>query len=180
MQLRAYGCRGISEQPVDIDIGIVKKSELALYGSHDAIGDKLNWVKENLGEDKYDQTIANIVMAKQVLKQGQAYKKVEHGGIGGIGVENWILLHGGNIEEAFRSFRQAAVSGDKYLPLHEFKSKYRVLDAGINVQKLIHENYIDKLTESGYQNMLKTIDDFFKGRSEEVLTEEREEGSISV
>ena len=159
-QLRAYGCTGISDTPIDIDVGIVKKSELAVYGSHDAVSDKLESIRKNNGQEVYEQTVANIVLTKQVLKDGQAYKKIEHGGMGGIGVENWVLLHGGNMVEAFNSFKSAAFVDDRRLPLDDFKKRYKVLDAGVNVQKLSHDNYIEKLTEQGYQAMLDTIDGY--------------------
>jgi len=105
--------------------------------------------------------VASIILAKQILKKGKAYKKQEHGGMGGIGVENWVLLYGGNLVQAFESFRQAAYEGDQRLPFHEFQKKYKVLDAGVNVQKLRHDNYItNNLTDDGYQAMLDTIEKY--------------------
>ena len=163
-QLRAKGVTAIGdwhpEKPIDIDIGFAKKSDLSVYGSHDAVRDKLNFIKQNGGEEVYEQAVANIVLTKQILKDGHAYKKLEHGGIGGIGVENWILANGGNMEEAFRSFRDAAYENGARLPFEEFKKRYRILDAGVNVKYLSHDNFINILKPEGYEAMLNTIDGY--------------------
>ncbi|MBI5134745.1 hypothetical protein HZA86_00710 [Candidatus Uhrbacteria bacterium] len=157
-QLRAIGAAGLS-QTADIDIGFVKKSELMVYGSHNAVSDKLEWIREHHGQEQYEDTIANIVVAKKILKGGEAYKKMEHGGIGGIGVENWILSHGGNVKDAFQSFYDAAyVNGGGRISLESFKGKYRVLDAGTNVKKGFHDDFIYNLSDAGYHKMLDTIE----------------------
>jgi hypothetical protein len=166
-QIRAMGVTefgGVKfEKPLDIDIGFAKKSDLSVYASHDAIRDKLNFLRNEDGEDAYRQAIANVVLTKQVLKEGHAYKKREHGGIGGIGVENWILSNGGNMEAAFKDFRDAAYDNGTRLPLEEFKKRYKILDAGVNIKYLKHDNFIDILKPDGYEAMLNTIDDYFAG-----------------
>ncbi len=161
-QLRAKGVRSMGgekfEKPIDIDIGFAKKSDLSVFGPHDAIQEKLDWIKKNVGEDAYKQAIANIIVAKKVLKEGSAYKRVEHGGFGGIGVENWILANNGNVLEAFRAFRDAAYENDNRVPFDEFKKKYKILDAGMNLKHLDHDNYIEKMRPEGYEAMLNAIE----------------------
>ena len=160
-QFRAKGVSEIGgvvlEKPIDIDIGFSSKNELAVYGSHDAIRDKLSWVRENLGTETERQVVANILAAKKILKEGNAYKKQENGGFGGIGTENWILAHGGSISEAFRSFRDAATEEGRTISLEDFKEKYHVFDAGINVKTSRRDDFIRKLKEEGYRAMLATI-----------------------
>lgn len=158
-QLRAIGAK-IGEATLDIDIGFSKKSDLAQYGSHDAVEDKLNWIKENLGEKQYEDVLANIVLTKQILNAGGAYKRVEHGGFGGIGVENWILANKGNMVEAFQSFWSAAHARGEVRAFDEFKQGYKILNAGMNVKRLFHDNYIENMTEVGYKAMLKTIESY--------------------
>jgi hypothetical protein len=56
--------------------------------------------------------LANIVYAKKVLKAGSAYKPSRsdksQGGLGGVGIENWILQYGGSFIDAAQSFVDAA------------------------------------------------------------------------
>lgn len=166
-QIRAFGCQSFGEKTMDIDVGFVKKSELVYFGSHEAVAERLNWIKNNIGDNAYEQTLANVILAKQILKEGKAYKKVEHGGMGGIGVENWVLANGGNMLRAFESFRDTAYKKGKLVPLDEFKKQYKIIDPGANVQKFGHDNYVDYLTENGYKAMAKTIEDYF-GKAQEM------------
>ncbi len=147
---------------VDIDIAFVSKSELAVYGSHDAVKEKLDWINQHHGADAWKDVVANIVVAKDVLKKAEAYKKFEHGGMGGIGVENWILAHGGNFERAAQAFWRAAhnESGGLFT-LSDFQDHYQVIDPGVNVKFQAHDNFIRILKEQGYQNMLKVIGEYF-------------------
>lgn len=161
-QLRFEGAHvdGVS---VDIDIAFVRKTELSVYGSHDAVKEKLDWIEKNKGANAWKDVVANILVAKQVLKKSDAYKKYEHGGMGGIGVENWILAHGGNFDHAAKAFWQAAhdESGN-VRALEEFHQQYQVIDPGINVKFQEHDNFIRMLKEQGYQNMLKALSEYFE------------------
>jgi len=163
-QLRVKGVTSIGgkqlEQPLDIDIGFAKKSDLSVYGSHDAIRDKLNYIKNHHGKDAYEQAIANIILTKQILKEGHAYNKKEDGGFGGVGVENWILANGGNMEEAFKSFKDAAYEKGQRLPYEKFKEKYKILDPGTNIKSNGHDNFIDVLKPTGYEAMLGIIENY--------------------
>lgn len=163
-QLRFFGAKNIAETPVDIDIAFVKKSELVVYGSHDAVKDKLEWVKKEKGEEIFSEVVANIILTKKLLKDGEAYKKGDHeggqGGLGGIGVENWILANNGNMMEAFKSFQAAAYEGGGKLPLDDFKKKYKLIDPGINLKFLQHDNFIQLLTNDGYNRMLGVVDGY--------------------
>lgn len=164
-QLRLTGVTSIGEirleKPLDIDIGFASKSDLSVYGSHDAIRDKLNYIKNNNGQEAYDQVIANIILTKQVLKEGHAYKKQEHGGFGGIGVENWILANNGNMETAFKNFKDAAYENGQRLSYSQFQEKYKILDPGINIKFNGHDNFVSILKPEGYTAMLDTIDSYF-------------------
>lgn len=160
-QLRFEGAR-IGEVVLDIDIAFVRKSELSVYGSHDAIKEKLTWIQKHLGNEAQDDIVANIIVAKEVLKRADAYKKLEHGGIGGIGVENWLLAHGGNFEQAARAFWKAAHDeSGKLRSLANFQDHYQIIDPGVNVKFQSHDNFIHILKEQGYQNMLVAIGKYF-------------------
>ncbi len=159
-QLRFFGATGIGVKPVDIDIAFVRKSSLSVYGSHDAVRDKLDNIKENFGEDEYKSVLANIITAKEMLKKANAYKKGEQadGGLGGIGVENWVLAHGGNLARACKAFKKAAYDGILRVSLSDFKKRYEINDPGVNAKFLKHDNYVQLLTEQGYTRMLDAIE----------------------
>lgn len=163
IQLRAQGAMGIVEGHIlDVDVGIGKKSTIRPFASHDAITEKLRWIREHFGEDKYYQVIGNIVLAKQILKEGHAYKKLEDGGFGGIGTETWILSNGGNIVEAMRSFWQTAHENGTTLTFEQFKTRYKILDAGINLKNGYHDNFVYTMNETGYNTLLQIAANFLQ------------------
>lgn len=163
-QLRFFGSNVFSQQGLDIDIGFVKKSDLNVYASHDALADKLNNLLEKRGQKDYDEAVANILLAKKWLKEGGAYKKGNHGdgGLGGVGVENLILAYNGNIKQAFRAFYEAAKNSDGSIKSFEqFKTGFKILDAGLNLRYNTHDNFVLNMNEAGYQKMIAIIKDHF-------------------
>jgi len=151
-QLRTFGSKIAGAEPMDIDVGFVKKSELVYFGSHDAVQEKLDWIKDNIGESAALEVVANIVLTKNILKENKAYKKEGEGGMGGIGVENWILDNNGNMLNAFESFIDSAYDEQgRLLSLQKFKEAYKIIDPGMNVQKFQHDNFVENLKENGYK-----------------------------
>lgn len=152
----------IDDQLLDVDIGLTKKSELTIYGSHDAISEKLQAIEREYGHDTYLEVVANIILAKEILTEAKAYKKGggAEGGLGGIGIENWILANQGNMIEAFRMFWQTAHQESNLRDLTDFKARYHIIDAGYNIKLGRHEHYIRLLSQSGYRNMLQAIENF--------------------
>lgn len=121
-------------ETVDIDVTTAKKSLKLSYSSDMCVRERLNNIKEN-NPDEYNYVQANIIMAKKILKSKGIYKKAgsngasEHGGFGGIGVENWILQNGGSFEQAIDTYLEAANKSESY---DEFKKKYPIFDFGFN------------------------------------------------
>ncbi|MBU1124174.1 hypothetical protein KJ652_06355 [Patescibacteria group bacterium] len=147
----------------DVDIAILPNSQIDYFITHQAVEVKLGYIREHYGEQAYQHTVANVLLAKKVLKLGNAYKKVEHGGWGGVGVENWILMNGGNFLEACRTFSDAAHdTNGNVIPLDEFKKQYVVLNPGVNFRDLQHDNYTRYLTPEGYRAMLQAIDGYLR------------------
>lgn len=158
VQFRAIGITKMGTKeflsPVDLDIGFGKKADDQVFGSHSAVAEKLDSVEETHGEDTKKEVIANIILAKKMLSDAGCYKKLD-GGIGGIGVENWILKHGGSLKDACLAFSKAARPGGSFLaPLSDMKKTYSVYDAGTNIRDGGHEDFMDKLNETSYRNML--------------------------
>lgn len=106
------------------------------------------------------------MVAKQILKEAGAYKKGTHGqgGLGGVGVENWILQNNGSLEAAAREFLESA----KGRNFDEFKDVYRIYDFGQNHvaiergQGIAYNEFVyDNMTPEGYEAMRsKLIEEF--------------------
>lgn len=160
-QVRLTGVSGVSPEPIDLDIGINTTASTLIFTSHEAIEQKLDAIRLSYGEDTYQEVIANILLAKKILKENHAYKKGDNqdGGFGGIGTENWILSNNGSIKKAFETFWQAAHDNGRELTLDEFRKRYFILDSGENLRETgrSHDNFVFALQEKGYKAMLKAI-----------------------
>ncbi len=136
-------------QVVDIDITYARKDLALEYSSDMSIKDRLNSIKQNNPED-YNYVRANIIMAKNILKQIGVYKKrgsdgaTEHGGFGGIGVENWILQNGGSFITAIDTYLEATKDENgENLSYFEFIERYPIYDFGNNHRegRLLHDRF---------------------------------------
>lgn len=159
---------------VDIDITFVEKSDNISYSTDQALKERLETIKEQ-SEEKYNYVIANILQAKQVLKEAGVYKpnrgETPQGGLGGVGIENWILQHGGSFIDAAQSFVETAENKS----FQEFKKHYQVWDFGENhladkKGNYKHDNFIENnMTEEGYQKMVPVLKEYLN-----TLTKENE------
>jgi hypothetical protein len=148
---------------IEIDVSFIKKSEIQYFESHDASQERLANIKTKQSEEALNVVLANIVLAKKILSSAGCYKKLD-GGIGGIGVETWILQHGGSFWEAGQKFLELAK--DKYgqpIPLSQFQTEYQIIDPGQNAKDGMHDNFIDKLKEKAYLKMFSALDQYFYG-----------------
>lgn len=151
------------EEPIDIDISFIQKTDKMDYSSDESLRDRLRSIKKQHPED-YDFVLANIINAKEVLKEGEVYKK-QQGGIGGIGIENWILQHGGSFQEAATSFLETAQGKT----LSEFQTAYPIWDFGENHYAdekgfYKYDNFISNLTEEGYTKMQQQLSNYLEKR----------------
>ena len=147
--------------PLDIDVSFMPKSEEVQYSTDMAIKDRLNGIKENDPEG-YKRVIANIVLAKEMLKKEGIYKKrtsegaTMYGGFGGSGVENWILQNGGSFVKAMQTFLEAA---DRAKSFEEFEEIYPIFDFGQNHMSrgYSHDSFVRGISSSGYSKMQETF-----------------------
>lgn len=152
---------------VDIDISFVNKTASTTYSTDMALKERLEQIKKQ-DPRAYKYVVANIVFAKQVLKKAEAYKPnrgdMPQGGLGGVGIENWILQHGGSFVDAAKSFLEAAEGRD----FKEFKKVYRVWDFGENhlaERKGVypHDNFVaENMSEKGYEKMKQALLEYMK------------------
>lgn len=152
---------------VDIDITFTTKTDSVLYSTDMALQDRLETIK-NQDEEKYNYVVANILQAKQVLKAANAYKPNRgdnpEGGLGGVGIENWILQHGGSFYDAAKSFI-AAANGKSF---EDFLHTYEIWDFGDNHLaekrgKYPHDEFIaNNMSREGFIKMTNALKEYIK------------------
>ena len=162
LRLKQVSIDGLAE-PVDIDITFAQKTNKVQYPTDAALADRLNNIK-NQSETKYQQVLANIIYAKQFLKAAGAYKPRRSpeaegvGGLGGVGIENWVLQHGGSFRQAARDFLAVA---DNYSSFEDFRTYYPVWDYGENhkgIRSKPHDNFVaDNMNQEGYDRMKQAL-----------------------
>ena len=159
------------KKAVDIDVTFTQKTNKTTYSTDMALEERLNNIKEN-NSDKYEDVIANIVLAKYVLKKSNCYKPdrsdSNQGGIGGVGVENWILQNGGSFKNSCLEFLSAATIDGQMVPFNEFKQKYFIWDLGENREnrnEYPFDNFINNMNESGYKKMYNALSTYVKNLS---------------
>lgn len=159
------------EKTIDIDVTFTQKTNKTTYSTDMALEERLNNIKEN-NSDKYEDVIANIVLAKYVLKKSNCYKPdrsdSNQGGIGGVGAENWILQNGGSFKNSCLEFLSAATIDGQMVPFNEFKQKYFIWDLGENREnrnEYPFDNFINNMNESGYKKMYNALSTYVKNLS---------------
>ncbi len=154
------------EMPLDIDITFMQKTEDVTYSTDMAVKDRLQAIKE-CDPEGYKRVIANIVLAKEMLKKEGIYKKKSSdgatidGGFGGVGVENWILQNGGSFVKAMETFLEASERASNF---NEFMEIYPIFDFGQNhmAKDYQHDSFIRGLSEPGYRKMQSKFKEFIK------------------
>ena len=162
LRLKQVSIDGLAE-PVDIDITFAQKTNKVQYPTDAALADRLDNIK-NQSETKYQQVLANIIYAKQFLKAAGAYKPRRSpeakgiGGLGGVGIENWVLQHGGSFKQAARDFLSVADSCSSF---EDFCTHYPVWDYGENhkgIKSKPHDNFVaDNMNPEGYERMKEAL-----------------------
>ncbi len=162
LRLKQVSINGLAE-PVDIDITFAQKTNKVQYPTDAALADRLTNIK-NQSETKYQQVLANIIYAKQFLKAAGAYKPRRSpeakgvGGLGGVGIENWVLQHGGSFKQAARDFLAVADSCSSF---EDFCAHYPVWDYGENhkgIRSKPHDNFVaDNMNPEGYERMKEAL-----------------------
>ena len=151
------------EVPVDIDITFTQKTNKTNYSTEMALNERLTSILKD-SEEKYALVAANIITAKKVLKAAGCYKpnrgEVPQGGLGGVGIENWILVNGGSFEQAARSFLEAA-EGKTF---EEFRTSYGVYDFGQNHMArgaMPYDNFVTRnMSAEGFEKMKAALKEY--------------------
>ena len=164
---RLKGVQIDSDINVDIDITFTEKTDKISYSTDMALQDRLATIQK-ANPEKYKYVVANILLAKQVLKQAEVYKpnrgEIPQGGLGGVGIENWILQNGGSFIDAATSFIRAS-NGKSF---KEFKANYQIWDFGDNHLaerrgQYSHDNFVaNNMSEAGYNKMVQVLKEYMK------------------
>lgn len=171
---------------VDIDLSFTKRTDEIEYTTEECIKDRLETIRKNNPED-YKCVVANILLAKTVLKSAGAYKKKSspepqngqedtRGGLGAVGIENWILQNGGSFEKAARDFLEVA---RECFGLSDFQQNYAIWDFGENYMAgdhYSHDNFVYNMNDNGYSNMVNALEDYIRTIENERKVESEKKG----
>ena len=168
----------IESDIMDIDISFEGKTDKITYSSDMAIKDRLQTMEKS-SKEKTLLAKANIITAKKILKKAGVYKPINseerEGGLGGIGIENWILSHGGSLIDASISFISAyeeaynnsETKSDKDI-FERFNTIYKIWNFGenyfsLNSEKALHNEFINEnLSPHGLKKMQETLKHYLK------------------
>lgn len=155
---------------IDIDISFMTQKKTYL-STEKSILEKLTSMKEQ-DYEKYKLVLANIMFAKDFLKGYGVYKPARAlpeyaksiGGLGGIGIENWLLQNGGSFIDAAKEFTAMAQNKD----FLTFISTYPIMDFGqnhvfVSQDKFPYDNFVPKnMGPNGYKIMNNILITFLK------------------
>lgn len=99
-----------------------------------------------------------------LLNQSHGHEDTR-GGLGAVGIENWILQNGGSFETAAKSFLDVAERCDN---LQEFQSQYAIWDFGENYmagENYSHDNFVYNMSPDGYEKMKSALKNYVKAIS---------------
>lgn len=159
-------------QKQDVEISICPRTDKVDFSTDVSLSSKLDAIKEQYPE-KYVDVLSNIVFAKEFFKNDtvNAYKSLKsdstQGGLGGIGIENWILQNGGSFVDAAKDFVETA---DKAKSFEEFKRMYQVYDFGSNHYSdkkgiYAHDNFVgdeNKMGKEGYERIHQALKEYLE------------------
>ena len=163
----------INDNEYQIDLSFTRKTDKVSYSTEMCIQDRLDTIRKEHG-DKFKLVLSNIIFAKKYFKEHECYKKCSYGqgGLGGVGVENWILQNGGSFYDAALDFLSNAYDKEgNLLDFETFKRKYFVWDFGENFYTdrnntnksrnySLHDNFINNMTAEGYYKMCNSLEIF--------------------
>ena len=145
------------DSKVDIDITFGVRTDKIELSTDEALKSYFEGIKKD-NPDYYNLIIENILKAKMLLKENGIYKKLDNG-LGGVGIENWIIQNGGSFEEACRTFLEKATEAQDF---KEFKELYQIWDFGEDHSEGVkvgfnYDNFIEHLNPESYQKMVEVL-----------------------
>lgn len=157
---------------VDIDLSFTVKTDKITYSTDECLKDRLKTI-EKQDKEKYKQVVSNIILAKQIIKKAECYKPSRsdknQGGLGGSGIETWILQNGGSFKDAAQDFLKTANNCDTF---EEFKKQYFIWDFGENhfaerKGEYPHDNFVENMNPTGYEKMKECLKQYLQNYNQE-------------
>ena len=152
---------------IKLDVTIIQKNDKLEYSTEMALNDYLTTIGNN-NQNTRDVITANVILAKLLFKNADCYKNCRkdsnQGGLGGVGVENWIIQNGGTLESAAKSFLEVAEGKD----FAEFKKVYHVHDYGKNhmykdKNLYPYDDFIyNNMNATGYEKMKNVLNKYLQ------------------
>lgn len=166
------------EEKIDLDFSLTPQMDKYL-STEDALSQRLDNMKEQ-DYERYRLVVANIMYAKDMLKKAGSYKPARgilegdraNGGLGGVGIENWILQNGGSLIDASKDFLSVA-EGRDFL---EFEQKYFLMDFGCNhvgksKNEWPYDNFVvNNMRYLGYERMKNVLIEFLNKQPKETIS----------
>ena len=157
---------------LEIEISFCPRTDKVEFSTDVSLSSKLDAIREQY-PDSYEDVLANIVFAKEFFKSESinAYKSLKsdstQGGLGGIGIENWILQHGGSFVDAAMDFVEKAERAGSFA---NFKAIYQVYDFGDNHYSdksnvYPHDNFVGddyKMGEAAFNRIVNGLKEYLK------------------
>lgn len=158
----------LGKQEIKVDFTFLGKTNNIEYSTEMCINDRLETIKR-IDPNKYRMVVANIMLAKKVLGDTSvsAYSKKD-GGLGGVGIENWILQNGGSFYTASKRFLEIAKEcNGEY---DDFKKQFSIWDFGKNhyayedgKSKFPHDDFVySNLKKTAFEKMVKCLEEYIK------------------
>ena len=159
------------DKPIDLDFSLTPQKKKYL-STEDALSERLDNMRQ-IDEEKYRLVVANIMYAKDMLKNSGSYKPARgilngqdrsNGGLGGVGIENWIIQNGGSLMDATEDFLYHAEGKD----FKAFEMEYVIQDFGqdhvaTSKNTFPFDNFVMKnMRYKGFDTMKKTLKEFKK------------------
>lgn len=168
---------GLHER-IDLDFSLTPQKHKYL-STEDALSQRLDNMKEQ-DYERYRMVLANIMFAKDMLKRCGSYKPARsildgdraNGGLGGVGIENWILQNGGSLLDASVDFMSVA-EGRDFL---EFEKKYFLMDFGCNhvgksKDEWPYDNFVvNNMRYFGYEKMKAALVAFLNKQKKHIVS----------
>lgn len=186
-----YRSRNIKDVEIDVDdykakvdLSFLGKTNKVEYSTEMCLADRLESLKK-ADPDKNRFVLANIMLAKKVLGENDAYKKRD-GGLGGVGVENWILQNGGSFYEASNNFLKIAKNcGGDY---EKFKKQFAIWDFGKNhysyegeKNQYPHDDFVfSNLKADKFKKMVEVLDEYNKTHKFEEFSDKYRKNDTSL
>jgi len=111
-------------------------------------------------------------LAKKVLKEAGVYKpnharENPEGGLGGVGIENWILQNNGSFYDAALSF----INCSKGKSFEQFCKEYKIWDYGFNYYTEEYDEFVSQnMSSEGFYKMKSALELYLKNVQKEQKT----------